>query len=120
MDIAEIIKPGTIYPSQYPVKEKDQPPPPLEEKELEYYRDYVMIESKLVNDTLILCFDKKNFKRVRKRHPGIPIYFEPEINELWKYREDKETIKWLHAVKKQFQGWVMPSGNKQPYVNKNK
>ncbi len=95
-------------PQQY---QADTTPPPLPENELVYYRDYVMFESKVLNDIFIFCRDKKNLKHVRKKHPGIPIYFEPEINELWKCREEKESLQWVHRFKKEFGGWIVPSDN---------
>ncbi len=73
-----------------------------------YYRDYVGIKSKLLNDTLILCFDKSKLRLVMERHPNIPIYFPPEIEELYPYRQEGELIRWVHACKKEFGAWLVP------------
>jgi hypothetical protein len=67
------------------------------------------MKSRLLNDTLILCFDKKKLRLVKQKHPGIPIYFPPEIEELYPYRKEEELIKWVYACKKEFGPcWIVP------------
>ncbi len=110
MEIAEIIKPRTICLTPKG-SEVDSTSSPLPEDELVYQRDYIGIESTLLNDTLILCLDKGKLKLVMKKHPGIPIYFPEEVEELYPYADDTELLKWVHACKKKFGkfgSWVVP------------
>jgi hypothetical protein len=83
-------------------------PSPLPDDGLVYERDYIGIESRLLNDTLILCFDKSKLKLLKKAHPGVPIYFPAEIEELYSLKGNTELIKWVHTCKKKFEGWVVP------------
>jgi hypothetical protein len=123
MEITELIKPETLcFDTQQP--ETGNIPSPLPDDALVYHRDYVGIESRLLNDTLILCFDKTKLKLVKEKHPGVPIYFPAEIEELYPYKDDKELIRWVHTCKKKFGGWVVPR-DKQAFrftdnVNKTK
>jgi hypothetical protein len=110
MEITELIKPETLCPDNQPL-EADNPPTPLPDNGLVYERDYIGIASKLLNDTLILCFDKQKLKLVKEKHPGIPIYFPAEIEELYPYKDDKELIRWVHTCKKKFGAWVVPRAN---------
>jgi len=74
--------------------------------------EYVLIESKLLDgEKILLAFEKKSLKKLREQFPNIVIYFPPEINELYQHRDDKEFIKKIHLVKKEFKGWIVPSTN---------
>jgi hypothetical protein len=58
------------------------------------------IESKLLNDTLVVFKGKENFKQVKQDYPGEVIYFEKEIEIL--DGADHDMIKGVHAIKKVF------------------
>ena len=107
MEIAELIKPETLCPDSQ-AQEGYIPPSPLPDNGLVYERDYIGIESRLLNDTFILCLDKNKHKLVMREHPGIPIYLLEEMEELLPYTDDGEFIRQVHACKKKFGGWVVP------------
>jgi hypothetical protein len=74
--------------------------------------EYVLIESRLLDgEKILLAFEKKSLKKLREQFPNIVIYFPPEIKELYKHKDDKEFIKKIHLVKKEFKGWIVPSTN---------
>ncbi len=74
--------------------------------------EYVLIESNLLDgEKILLAFEKKSLKKLKRQFPDIVIYFPPEINELYQHKDDKEFIKKIHLVKKEFNGWIVPSKN---------
>ena len=73
-------------------------------------KDYYLVESKLLDgEVIILCKIKSALKYLRKEYPGIVIYFPPEIEELYRLKEDEDAIKKIHLIKKKFGGWIVPS-----------
>ena len=63
----------------------------------------------LDGEVIILCKIKSALKYLRKEYPGIVIYFPPEIEELYRLKEDEDAIKKIHLIKKKFGGWIVPS-----------
>lgn len=69
---------------------------------------YITINSQILNETIILIFDKNFVGEARREHPGVVIYFPPEITRLYELiNGNREAIKKVHAVKKEFTGWVV-------------
>lgn len=75
---------------------------------------WLVLESRLLDDEQILVvFEKKHLKEARKAHPGKVIYFPPEIEDLRRHKDAPDyakSLKSIHMVKKQFGGWIVPSG----------
>lgn len=78
---------------------------------------YYLIESKVLDgEIVVFALEKKLLKKLRAEFPGLVIYFPPEIDEIYKYRDNKEFIKKVHLVKKKFRGWIVPSANRKGVV----
>jgi len=76
--------------------------------------EYLLIESKVLDgEKIVLAFEKKCLRKLREKFPGIVIYFPPEIEELWKHKGDIDSIKKIYLVKKEFNGWILPSKGRQ-------
>ena len=75
--------------------------------------DHYIIESGLLNnERFILCLDRNALKNLRAMYPDIAIYFQPELEEMIKFKDDIEHIRAVHKLKKKFRGWIVPSKDK--------
>lgn len=75
--------------------------------------EFAVLESRLLNgERILLAFEKKFLQKLKRDFPGVVIYFPPEIDELYKHKNDKEFVKLVHFAKKEFEGWIVPKGNK--------
>ncbi len=73
---------------------------------------WIVIESKLLDGEVVLVvFEKRWLKEARQKHPGKVIYFPPEVDELARFKDDPQTVKLLHRIKKEFGGWIVPSNS---------
>lgn len=74
---------------------------------------WILLESHLLDkEHILLLYNKKYLPEARKRHPGIVVYFPPEVEELCKsqrLRPCKESLKIIHRYKKEFGSWIVPS-----------
>jgi len=79
---------------------------------------WVVIISRLLHDEeILLVMHKKHLKDARKAHPAKVIYFLPEVEELLRHKhiaDFQEYVKSVHAVKKKFKGWIVPSDDSPP------
>ena len=72
-----------------------------------------VLESRVLNgEKILLVFEKKFLQKLQRQFPGVVIYFPPEINELYKHKDDKDFVKLVHFAKKEFEGWIVPEDNK--------
>ena len=72
--------------------------------------DHYIIESGLLgNERFILALEKGALRNLRAMYPDMAIYFQPELEELIKFKDDIEHIRAVHKLKKKFNGWIVPS-----------
>lgn len=75
---------------------------------------WIVLESKLLDgEHVLVVFEKRWLKEARQAHPGKVIYFPPEVDELARFKDDPDTLKLLHRIKKEFGGWIVPSNSPQ-------
>ena len=71
---------------------------------------WVLLESLLLDkEQILLVMDTSDLKEARKAYPHTVIYFPPEVQELYPFRNDGELMRKVHEIKKRFRGWVVPS-----------
>lgn len=71
---------------------------------------WVLLESLLLDgDKILLVFDKSDLKEARAVYPDVTIYFPPEVEALFPFRDDEDLLRTVNTIKKRFKGWVVPS-----------
>lgn len=79
----------------------------------EQFDKWLVIHSRVLNETILMVFDKADLKAAEAAHPGKVIYFPQEVRELQHQRTDPEFTRQIHMVKKKLGGWIVPSDS--PY-----
>jgi hypothetical protein len=74
-------------------------------------KEYVLLDSKLLNEEVVLGLNTSLLDELRRKFPDRVIYFPPEIEELWPYRESREFITKVHSAKRKFGAWIVPSSS---------
>ncbi len=69
---------------------------------------YILVHSDLLGEEIILVSDKLHFAEVLEKHPDHVLYFRPEIEVLHSFASDPDFVKHVHAIKKNFKGWIIP------------
>ena len=69
-------------------------------------KDCYMVQSRLLGgEVIIFCILKSALHFLTDKYPWLVIYFPPEIEKLYLYKDDKELIRKVHLVKKEFYRW---------------
>lgn len=68
---------------------------------------YIAINSRILDETIVLAFDKKSIHEARQEYPEAVVYFPPEIDKIQHLKGNEDAIRKVHAVKKQFAGWIV-------------
>lgn len=71
----------------------------------------ILIKSKLLDEEIVILDQKSDISKARLKFLGRVLYFPPEIKELSKIGQDRDTVRAVHLLKKIFSGWIVP-GNK--------
>ncbi len=78
----------------------------LESKELEA----VLYKSKVFDGEEVLVIRNENdLDKYRAEYPSTVIYTPSEINELYRFKDDKDAIRRIHFAKKEFEGRIVAS-----------
>lgn len=72
---------------------------------LESDPNLVIIDSKVVNEKVVVLKDASRLRYAKKQYPDMAIYVPKEIKVLKKH--DQVTIKDLHKIKKMFDGEIV-------------
>lgn len=81
-------------------KERD---PPYEGPE------YLLIEiNPETREQVVIGFNKREYKKLKSKFPGITIYLPEEIEILYQHKDNPELIQKLHFIKREFRGWIIP------------
>lgn len=76
-------------------------------------RDYLKVVLPEEPDPVLVCLNKEKLNLLKKRFPGLVIYFPEELEEMSKFAHSQEALKALHLVKKEFPDSVVIPDNKQ-------
>lgn len=71
---------------------------------------WIAIKSRLLDgETIVIVFNKDALTEVKRKYPNTVIYSLLEIQELLPFRHNKDFIRKVHLVKKEFDGWIIPT-----------
>ena len=75
---------------------------------------WVLLESLLLDkEQILLVMDTADLMEARQAYPDTVIYFPPEVQELYPYKDDEDLLRTVNSLKKRFKGWVVPSHKKK-------
>lgn len=75
---------------------------------------WLLLDSKLLDgERVLLVFEKQHLTEARQAHPGVVIYFPPEVEALKRVKDAPDTIRFLHQIKKEFGAWIVPSSRER-------
>jgi len=81
---------------------------------------WLIIKSPVLDgEEILLVFHKRSLREARQAHPDKLIYLPPEMEELRRHQHSprcREIVRKIHLVKKEFDGWIIPSGS--PLIQK--
>lgn len=70
---------------------------------------WIVIESDLIGEHIVIIRDKKWLKEAREANPDLAIYFGQEIKNLQRFIGDDQAIRAIHKVKKDWKAWIIRS-----------
>jgi len=76
-------------------------------------KKWLVIRSHLLDEEqILLVWHKRHLKEARQVHPDKLIYLPPEVEELQRHQNSpryQEIVRKIHLVKKELDGWIVPS-----------
>ena len=63
----------------------------------------------LDGEEVLVVRDEKDIEKYKSMYPGTVAYTGSEINELYKFKDDKSAVRSIHFAKKQFDGEIVPN-----------
>ena len=71
---------------------------------------WVVIRSGLLDgEEFVLVFNTDHVEEAKSEEPGKVIYVPAEVEELFRYRRDAESVKKIHMFKQKFDGLIVPA-----------
>lgn len=68
---------------------------------------WVVIESDVVGERILVIRHRRWLPEARKTHPDLAIYFTQEIKNLERFKGSDEDVRTIHKVKKRFKAWII-------------